>query len=29
MQAKMTTDKGVMLIDFYEDDAPKTVENFV
>lgn len=29
MQAKMTTDKGVMLIDFYENDAPKTVENFV
>ena len=25
----MTTDKGVMLIDFYEDDAPKTVKNFV
>lgn len=29
MQAKMTTEKGEMLIDFYEKDAPKTVDNFV
>ena len=25
----MTTEKGEMLIDFYEKDAPKTVDNFV
>ena len=25
----MTTDKGEMMIEFYEKDAPKTVENFV
>ncbi|MEQ8909971.1 MAG: peptidylprolyl isomerase [Vicingaceae bacterium] len=29
MKAEMTTDKGKMTIDFYEKDAPKTVENFV
>jgi len=29
MQAKMTTEKGEMLIDFYEKDAPITVDNFV
>ncbi len=29
MKAKMITDKGEMLIEFYEKDAPKTVENFV
>jgi len=29
MQAKINTDKGEMLVDFYEKDAPKTVENFV
>lgn len=25
----MNTDKGTMLIEFYEKDAPKTVENFI
>lgn len=25
----MVTDKGTMQIEFYDDDAPKTVENFV
>ena len=29
MQAKISTEKGEMLVDFYENDAPKTVENFV
>ena len=29
MKAKMSTDKGDMIITFYEKDAPKTVENFV
>lgn len=29
MKAIMTTDKGVMEIEFYQNDAPKTVENFV
>lgn len=29
MKAIMTTDKGEMTIEFYEKDAPKTVENFV
>lgn len=29
MQAKISTAKGDMLVDFYEKDAPKTVENFV
>jgi peptidyl-prolyl cis-trans isomerase B (cyclophilin B) len=29
MQGKITTDKGVMTVDFYEADAPKTVANFV
>src|SRR5690554_276230 len=29
MKAKMTTEKGEMLIEFYVKDAPKTVENFV
>lgn len=27
--AEIHTDKGVMKVDFYEKDAPKTVENFV
>jgi peptidyl-prolyl cis-trans isomerase B (cyclophilin B) len=27
--AEIHTTKGVMLINFYEDDAPKTVDNFV
>ncbi len=29
MKAKMSTDKGEMTIEFYDKDAPKTVENFV
>ncbi len=29
MQGKITTEKGVMTVDFYEADAPKTVANFV
>ena len=29
MQAKINTDKGEMLVEFYAKDAPKTVENFV
>ena len=29
MQAKITTAKGEMTVDFYENDAPKTVDNFV
>ncbi len=29
MQAKIKTDKGEMLVEFYDKDAPKTVENFV
>lgn len=29
MQAKIATDKGDMIVDFYEKDAPKTVANFV
>ena len=29
MQAKISTEKGEMIVDFYENDAPKTVENFV
>jgi len=29
MQAKINTEKGEMLVEFYEKDAPKTVENFV
>ncbi len=28
-KAEIHTDKGVMKVDFYEKDAPKTVENFV
>jgi len=28
-KAKMTTDKGVMSIEFYDEDAPGTVANFV
>lgn len=27
--AEMQTDKGVMKIEFFENDAPKTVDNFV
>jgi peptidyl-prolyl cis-trans isomerase B (cyclophilin B) len=29
MQAKIHTAKGVMTVNFYEQDAPKTVANFV
>ena len=29
MQAKIKTQKGEMLVQFYDKDAPKTVENFV
>ena len=29
MKAIMNTEKGEMEIEFYKDDAPKTVENFV
>jgi len=29
IKAKMITDKGTMMIEFYEKDAPGTVENFV
>ena len=29
MKALMSTEKGDMTIEFYEKDAPKTVENFV
>jgi peptidyl-prolyl cis-trans isomerase B (cyclophilin B) len=29
MKAEMHTSKGVMKIEFFEKDAPKTVENFV
>ncbi|MBN8825904.1 MULTISPECIES: peptidylprolyl isomerase [unclassified Spirosoma] len=28
-KAQMNTDKGTMLIEFYEKDAPKTVDNFI
>ncbi|MDA3943621.1 MAG: peptidylprolyl isomerase [Bacteroidetes bacterium] len=28
-KVKLETEKGTMLIELYEDDAPKTVENFV
>ena len=29
MQGKIITEKGIMTVDFYEKDAPNTVENFV
>ena len=29
MQAKITTDRGNMTVEFFENDAPKTVANFV
>jgi|TARA_B110000977_G_scaffold177882_1_gene234870 peptidyl-prolyl cis-trans isomerase B (cyclophilin B) len=29
MRGKITTDKGNMVVEFYEKDAPKTVNNFV
>ena len=28
MTAEMHTEKGVMKIEFYEEDAPKAVKNF-
>ena len=29
MKGKINTDKGTMMVEFYEKDAPKTVQNFV
>ena len=29
MKGKISTDKGDMVVEFYEKDAPKTVNNFV
>ena len=29
MKGKINTDKGTMTVEFYEKDAPKTVDNFV
>ena len=29
MKAKINTDKGTMVVEFYEKDAPKTVQNFI
>ena len=29
MKGKINTDKGTMLVEFYEKDAPNTVKNFV
>ena len=29
MKGKITTDKGTMMVEFYEKDAPNTVNNFV
>ena len=29
MKARINTDKGSMLVEFFADDAPKTVQNFV
>ena len=29
MKGKITTDKGTMVVEFYEKEAPKTVNNFV
>ena len=29
MKGKINTDKGTMMVEFYEKDAPKTVDNFV
>lgn len=28
-KAEIHTDKGVMYVDFFEEDAPKTVDNFI
>ena len=29
MKGKINTDKGTMVVEFYEKDAPKTVQNFI
>ena len=29
MKGKINTDRGTMIVEFYEKDAPKTVDNFV
>ena len=29
MKGKINTDKGTMVVEFYEKDAPNTVSNFV
>ena len=29
MKGKISTDKGTMVVEFYEKDAPKTVQNFI
>ena len=29
MKGKINTDKGTMMVEFYEKDAPKTVQNFI
>jgi len=29
MKAKINTDRGTMVVEFYEKDAPKTVQNFI
>jgi len=29
MKGKINTDKGTMIVEFYEKDAPRTVDNFV
>ncbi|HPE43584.1 MAG TPA: peptidylprolyl isomerase, partial [Bacteroidales bacterium] len=28
-KAKIETDKGTMIVELYDDDAPGTVENFI
>jgi peptidyl-prolyl cis-trans isomerase B (cyclophilin B) len=29
MKGKINTDRGTMVVEFYEQDAPKTVQNFI
>ena len=29
MKGKINTDKGSMIVEFFDEDAPKTVQNFV
>ena len=29
MKGKINTDRGTMVVEFYEQDAPKTVRNFI